>query len=93
MSSVLIISHISTFYEKNVEKHKKSIDIRKNRSKIIIKRYEKIVDKGDRNMKKAEQKAIEARVRDLTSQGIDKEVAKAMAKAELSAGLIRPVVY
>lgn len=44
-------------------------------------------------MKKAEQKAIEARVRDLTSQGIDKEVAKAMAKAELSAGLIRPVVY
>lgn len=43
-------------------------------------------------MTKAERKAIESRVKDLIKQGIDKELAKVMAKTELQCGLIRPVV-
>ena len=44
-------------------------------------------------MTKAEKKAIERRTEDLINQGIDKELAKVMATAELEAGIIRPVVY
>lgn len=40
----------------------------------------------------AERKAIEARTKDLIKAGIDKELAKVMAKAELSTMLIKPVV-
>lgn len=43
-------------------------------------------------MTKAERKAIESRTQDLVKQGVDKELAKVMAKAELETGLIRPVV-
>lgn len=43
-------------------------------------------------MTKAERKAIESRAKDLIKQGIDKELAKVMAKAELDCGIIRPVV-
>ena len=44
-------------------------------------------------MTKAERKAYNARVKDLIKEGIEKELAKVMAKAELECGLIRPVVY
>lgn len=40
----------------------------------------------------AEKQALKARVQDLMKQGIDKELAKVMAKSELDCGLIRPVV-
>lgn len=43
-------------------------------------------------MTKAERKAIEARTKDLIAQGIDKELAKVMAKVELETGLIKVVV-
>lgn len=43
-------------------------------------------------MTKAEKKAIEARVKDLIKQGIEKELAKVMAKVELETGLIKVVV-
>lgn len=43
-------------------------------------------------MTKAEKKALEARIKDLVAQGIDKELAKVMAKAELDCMVIRPVV-
>lgn len=43
-------------------------------------------------MTKAERKAIEARINDLIKAGVDREIAKVMAKAELSAMLIKPVV-
>lgn len=43
-------------------------------------------------MTKAEKKAIEARTKELIEQGIDKELAKVMAKVELETGLIKVVV-
>lgn len=43
-------------------------------------------------MTKAERNAYKARVKDLVDQGIDKIIAEAMAKAELTTGIIRPVV-
>lgn len=43
-------------------------------------------------MTKAEKKALEARVKDLVAEGIEKELAKVMAKAELDCFLIKPVV-
>ena len=43
-------------------------------------------------MTQAEKKAYTARVKDLVSQGIDKELAKVMAKVELETGIIKPVV-
>lgn len=43
-------------------------------------------------MTKAEKKAIESRAKDLMTEGIEKELAKVMAKAEFECGLIRPVV-
>ncbi len=43
-------------------------------------------------MTKAEKKAIEARKNDLIKQGIDKELAKVMAKVEFETGLIKVVV-
>lgn len=46
----------------------------------------------ENKMTKAERKAIESRTQDLVKQGVDKELAKVMAKAELETGLIRPVV-
>ena len=44
-------------------------------------------------MTTAEKKAYNARVKDLIAQGIDNELAKVMAKAEIECGLIRPVVF
>lgn len=43
-------------------------------------------------MTKAERKAIESRTKDLISQGVEKEIAKVMAKVELETGLIKVVV-
>lgn len=43
-------------------------------------------------MTKAEKKAIESRTQDLIKEGIEKELAKVMAKVEFECGLIRPVV-
>ncbi len=43
-------------------------------------------------MTKAERKAIESRAKDLMAEGIEKELAKVMAKAEFECGLILPVV-
>jgi hypothetical protein len=43
-------------------------------------------------MTKAEKKAVESRAKDLRSQGIDKEIAKVMAKAEFDCGILKPVV-
>lgn len=44
-------------------------------------------------MKKSLNKAYESRVEDLIKQGINKELAKIMAKTELEYELIKPVVY
>lgn len=43
-------------------------------------------------MTKAEQRAIKAREKDLIAQGVDKEIAKVMAKVEFETGLIKVVV-
>lgn len=43
-------------------------------------------------MTKAEKRAVEARAKDLIKAGVEKELAKVMAKAEFDCGLIRPVV-
>jgi len=43
-------------------------------------------------MTKAERRAINARVKNLVEQGIDKELAKVMAKVEFELDIIRPVV-
>ena len=43
-------------------------------------------------MTKAERNAINARIKDLVEQGIDKELAKVMAKVDLEYGIIKPVV-
>ncbi len=43
-------------------------------------------------MTTAEKKAIKARANDLIKAGVDKELAKVMAKAEFEAGLIKAVV-
>lgn len=43
-------------------------------------------------MTKAERNAIKARTSNLIKQGIDKNIAKAMAEAELLTGIIKPVV-
>ena len=43
-------------------------------------------------MTTAERKAIKARTNDLIKAGVDKELAKIMAKAEFDTGLIKVVV-
>ena len=43
-------------------------------------------------MTKAERTAVKARTTDLVKQGVERELAKVMAEAELFAGLIKPVV-
>lgn len=43
-------------------------------------------------MTKAERKAIDARTNDLIKAGVEKELAKVMAKVELETGLIKVVV-
>lgn len=43
-------------------------------------------------MTKAEKKAIQSCAKDLVKQGVEKELAKVMAKAYLECGIIRPVV-
>lgn len=43
-------------------------------------------------MTKAEKNAIKARTEDLVKQGVERELAKVMAKAEFETGLIRVVV-
>lgn len=43
-------------------------------------------------MTASEKKAVNARAKDLMAQGIEKTLARVMAEAELSAGIIRPVV-
>ena len=43
-------------------------------------------------MTKAEKAAIKARTNDLIKEGIEKELAKVMAKVELETGLIKVVV-
>lgn len=43
-------------------------------------------------MTKAEKKSIESRTKDLIKAGVDKELAKVMAKAEFDSLLIKPVV-
>lgn len=43
-------------------------------------------------MTKSERAALNARIKDLVEQGIDKELAKVLAKAELDCMVIRPVV-
>lgn len=43
-------------------------------------------------MTRAEREAKKAYERDLVKQGIDKQIAEAMAKSFVEAGIIRPVV-
>ena len=43
-------------------------------------------------MTKAERKAIDARTKDLIKAGVEKELAKVMAKVELEMGLVKVVV-
>lgn len=47
---------------------------------------------GKKDMTKAERKAIDARTKDLIKAGVEKELAKVMAKVELETGLIKVVV-
>ena len=44
-------------------------------------------------MTKAERAAYNARVKEMVAQGVDKEMAKTLAKVEIEYKLIRPVVY
>lgn len=44
-------------------------------------------------MTKAERECIKGRTNELINDGIDKELAKVMAKAEFDSQLIKPVVY
>lgn len=44
------------------------------------------------DMTKAEKTAVKARTKDLIEQGVDRTIAGVMARAELEAGLIKPVV-
>ena len=46
----------------------------------------------DDKMTKAEKTAIKARTEDLMKEGIEKELAEVMAKAEFDTGLIKVVV-
>lgn len=43
-------------------------------------------------MRKSDRDAINARTKELIEQGIDKELAKVMAKAEFDCGIIKAVV-
>lgn len=43
-------------------------------------------------MTKAERIAIKARTEDLIKAGVERELAKVMARAEFDCGLLRPVV-
>ena len=43
-------------------------------------------------MTKAERKAIDARTKDLIKAGVEKELAKVIAKVELETGLVKVVV-
>lgn len=43
-------------------------------------------------MTKAEKTAIKARANELIAQGIDRQLAQVMAKAEFECGIIKPVV-
>lgn len=47
---------------------------------------------GKKNMNKAERKAIDVRTKDLIKAGVEKKLAKVMAKVELETGLIKVVV-
>lgn len=44
-------------------------------------------------MTTSEKKAITSRTNELISKGIDKKLAKVMAKVEFECGILRPVVY
>lgn len=46
-----------------------------------------------KKLMKAEKDAIKARTEELVKEGIDKDLAKVMARAEFDCGLYRPVVY
>ena len=43
-------------------------------------------------MTKAEKEVVKIRTRELIAEGIDKELAKVMAKVEVEYGIIKPVV-
>ena len=43
-------------------------------------------------MTKADREAIKARTKEFIEAGVDKELAKTMAKAEFEYGIIKPVV-
>ncbi len=43
-------------------------------------------------MTKAERKAFNARVKEMIAEGVDKEMAKTLAKVEIEYGIIKPVV-
>ena len=45
-----------------------------------------------KEMTKAERTALNSRIKELVEQGIEKEIARVMAKTELEYGIIRPVV-
>lgn len=44
-------------------------------------------------MTAAEKKAYTARVKDYIKAGVDKDLARTMAKVEIEYGMIKPVVY
>lgn len=71
---------------------KKGVDIPHNVWYIIIRTREHTKTKEDDKMTKAEKKAIESRTKDLIKAGVDKELAKVIAKAEFDSLLIKPVV-
>ena len=43
-------------------------------------------------MTKAERKVFNDRVKEMVAQGVDKEMAKTLAKVEVEYGIIKPVV-
>ena len=44
-------------------------------------------------MLKCERECIKARANDLIKKGVDRELAKVMAKSEFDCGIIKPVIY
>lgn len=77
------------FFEKNL---KKRLTFCTYRYILITETRKTPKRKGYKDMTKAERIAIKARENDLIKAGVEKEIAKVMAKVEFETGLIKVVV-
>jgi len=59
---------------------------------IIISETRKTTNKEIKKMTKAERKVFNERVKEMVAQGVDKEMAKILARVEVEYGIIKPVV-